>query len=276
MKIGFREFKFRKIDIIDAIRQPKIIIKNVNENAIVTLKNDRKIVVVHLTESMHKAAASFGVRIREKMNELRSIREGPREIYPGDYSKEVAGLEGAEAVAAYLFDNWRIALDYWTIGHPDKGDLAIEKDGIKYLIDIKTRTKPYHTCLRLTLDQWWKSYFSYYISCQYADTEGENIIIWGYAERSFIDNLVKKEADYLLRKPVKIEYEKDYEGKLKMKISREEFYRLKSALEKSEFLQKLKEEEVKRSGIYNFGYGPEIAIPFLNLLEITQLKEKIM
>lgn len=202
--------------------------------------SNQQIIDVTLTDAMQKYAASIGVRIREKLEALRMQGTGPSEVIPGDVQKEAVGILGALAAAAYLVDNWREAIDYTVIGKADEGDLiiTIKEESLKVPIDVKTRTKLWNTCFMLPLCQFSKKAYDFYVSCQ--KLNDDTFRIQGYTKKQVLQELVA------------------------------EFKRSNTSLERT------RESDVKDSGVYEFGYGETITIPFNKLPPIRDFKARLI
>lgn len=202
----------------------------------------RQVIDVTLTDTMQKYAASIGVRIREKAEEERAKGTGPRErlgIF-GDVEKEAIGILGALAAAAYLVKNWRAALDFTVIGKADEGDLVItiKEESLKVPIDVKTRASPLNTYFMLPLYQFDEKAYDFYVSCQKIDDN--TFRIQGYATRQILQELVSQFKE------------------LNMPIER------------------IGGSDVEDSGVYDFGYGATITIPFNKLPPIRDFKARLI
>lgn len=137
--------------------------------------DNHAIVDVHLTEDMLITALTTGTRIKQKADDLNLIQ-----TLQGGAREDVIGLEGAFAVAAYLFENWLEELDYVSIGKGDSGDIKYRN----HLIDVKTRSLRWHDTLMIPEKQWQKhkDKFDFYVGCN--EIEEDWVRIWGYATKA--------------------------------------------------------------------------------------------
>lgn len=151
--------------------------------------NGHPVIHVYLTDDMLITALSIGVRTRQRARALELI-----EIIKagGEYRKDVIGLEGCLAFAAYMYGNWLVALDYVFIGKGDSGDLVYRG----YKIDVKTGTKPHHVKLMVPLWQWEREKHDVYVLCN--SIAEDWIRIWGFAMQKRLGRMVEKEhfTDY--------------------------------------------------------------------------------
>jgi hypothetical protein len=257
---------FRKIDIEAALLPAEI-----KEHVV----NGVKVADIKLTDTMHKACAFYGVNIRDLNNTAAQVGEPRSEIFPGNYEREAAGLEGGLAASAYLCGNSWTALRSWSMGKPDEGDIAVVVAHKAYYIDCKMRTKPTHKLLRLTLHQWRNHAWNSYVACQYPTDARETVTLWGYIERQQIDKVVVSEISRMLGKPFTFEYTGEGANR-KVAMSWNVLKAIIEALWNSGRLQHVREEEnVKAAGMYDFGFDPEFAVPLNQLTPIQQLRDKI-
>jgi hypothetical protein len=262
----------RKVDLIAAREESKIT---------PSIVNGIKVVDVTLTQASHHLASKYGVATHEVNNANRASGYGPTEVFKGKTTLdtaefEVAGKEGELAASIYLMGNDWSAIQRWVIGTGDSGDLAFWQKGQQKIIDVKIRTKPEHTCFKLTLKQWRNHYPDYYVSTQYPNDDREKVRIWGYVERRKIDALVIAETKRILGKPLKWDYLGTGAQK-HVRMTNEELDALAAELEKSPELGRLPESEINCYGIGELdGYGPPvIAIPFTLLSPIEELRKII-
>jgi hypothetical protein len=261
-----RNIMLRRKDLIALMEESKIVKSSFN---------GVEVVDICLTEVMHHAAAFYGLGVRAVNNAAREKGNGSREVYGGNAEVEVASKEGELAASIYLMGETWTAARQWRMGEADSGDLIIWKEHQSNTIDVKMRTKPYHCCFKLTLDQWRSHYPDYYVSTHYPTADRETIRIEGYIERTKIDALVLEETNRLLGLPLRLTYEGSGNEK-RVKMTYPELDNLKRSLKNSPQIDKLvAENEVAEGGIGCFEWGPEIIIPFTELRPIGELKSTL-
>jgi hypothetical protein len=137
---------------------------------------------VHLNTELLYTAVALAVRQYQAAK-----GKGLRQVIVGGFKEHIIGLEGAFAVAAYVFGNWLTGLDTVAIGKADEGDL-IFKDG--RIADVKTRAESWHDKLMIPRVQFERHNYDLYIGC--SEVAEDTIRIWGYITREDAERHVKE------------------------------------------------------------------------------------
>jgi hypothetical protein len=142
----------------------------------------RTIVDVLLTLDVRILAACVAAYIRQ-----RARKEGLKEVFEGGYRRDIIGMEGNLAVAAYVYGNFLEALGYVNLsGKSDAADLEIGD----WKVDVKTGTKAFHKKLMISKKQWEnpERKFDFYVGC--TEISEDKIRIWGYATHADIEGFI--------------------------------------------------------------------------------------
>jgi hypothetical protein len=173
---GFNKRKLRLVDY-ERVLSGKLLTD-------VTLQTQEdNTVIVSLSNDLRILALCLGVYIRQ-----RARRAGLKEIFKGDARKDIIGMEGNLAVAAYIHNNFLEGLGSVAFGQSDNADLNIGD----LRIDVKTGTQSFHKCLMIDKRQWSnpERKFDFYVGC--TEPTDENICIWGYATRDDVIQFIEE------------------------------------------------------------------------------------
>ncbi len=145
--------------------------------------NGHVVVDVTLNNEALTLTVCLGTYIRQ-----RARREKLVEIFEGNYSRDIIGMEGNLAVAAYIYGNYLEALGYISFGKGDSCDIEIGAEKA----DVKTGTKPSFRMLMIGKKQWLnpEKRIDLYIGC--TEMKEDTIRIWGYATRQDVEQFIDK------------------------------------------------------------------------------------